>query len=87
MRKITLPWETWRPIIAALREEGVPSMLEHANAIKEQLERHGPDEAIVRLSLTDDIYLRSCNWAHWQLGIPLPVEGRSSPRALGGVRR
>ena len=85
MRKITLPWETWRPIIAILREEGVPSMLEHANAIKEQLERHGPDEAIVRLSLTDDIYLRSSTWVRGQVGIPLPLEGRASPKALGGV--
>jgi hypothetical protein len=26
----------------------------------------------VRLSLTDDVYLRSYNWARVQLGIPLP---------------
>jgi hypothetical protein len=49
-------------------------MLEHANVIEEQLERHGPDEPIVRLSLTDDVFLRSYNWARLQLGIPLPVE-------------
>ena len=49
-------------------------MLEHANVIEAQLERHGPDEATVRLSLTDDVYLRSYNWARLQLGIPLPVK-------------
>ncbi len=38
----------------------------------EQLERHGPDEPTVRLSLTDDVFLRSSTWARWQLGIPLP---------------
>jgi hypothetical protein len=30
----------------------------------------------VRLSLTDDVYLRSYNWARWQLGIPLPPPER-----------
>ena len=50
-------------------------MLEHANVIEEQLERHGPDEAMVRLSLTDDVVLGSSNWARWQLGIPLPADG------------
>jgi hypothetical protein len=50
-------------------------MLEHANVIEEQLEGNGPDEPVVRLSLTDDVFLRSYNWARWQLGIPLPVDG------------
>jgi hypothetical protein len=74
MRTIALPWDDWRAVIAVLREKGLPSMLEHANVIEEQLERHGPDEPTVRLSLTDDVYLRSSIWARWQLGIPLPVE-------------
>jgi hypothetical protein len=68
-----LPGGGWRAVIDALREKGVPSMLEHANVIEEQLERHGPDEPTVRLSLTDDVFLRSSTWARWQLGIPLPV--------------
>ncbi len=59
MRTIALSWEDWRAVIAVLREKGLPSMVEHANAIEEQLERHGPDEPTVRLSLTDDVYLRS----------------------------
>jgi hypothetical protein len=71
---IELPWETWRDVIAVLREKALPSVPEHAIVIEEQLERHGPDEPIVRLSLTDDVFLRSYNWARLQLGIPLPVE-------------
>jgi hypothetical protein len=71
---IKLPWETWRAVIAALREKGLPYMLEHADSLEQQLERHGPDEAIVRLSLTDDVFLRSSTWARVQLGIPLPAE-------------
>jgi hypothetical protein len=57
-----------------LREKGLPSMLEHTDALEQQLARHGPDEPTVRLSLTDDDFLRSHNWARWQLGIPLPAE-------------
>jgi hypothetical protein len=63
-----------RSAIAVLRTTGVPSMLEHANVFETQLEQHGPDESPVRLSLTDDVFLRSNNWARWQLGIPLRVE-------------
>ncbi len=73
MSTIELPWETWRAIIAVLREKALPSMLEHADSLEQQLERHGPDETTVRLSLTDDVFLRSYNWARWQLGIPSPV--------------
>ena len=74
MRTITLPWETWRAIIAVLREKGLPSMREHADYLEWHLEQHGPDEVTVRLVLTDDVFLRSSNWARWQLGIPLPKE-------------
>ena len=49
-------------------------MLEHADHIERLLEQHGPGEPTVRLSLTDDVFLRSSNWARVQLGIPLPVE-------------
>ena len=74
MRPIELPWETWRAVIAALREKALPYMLEHADSLEQQLERHGPDEPVVRLCLTDDLVLRSSTWAWVQLGIPLPVE-------------
>jgi hypothetical protein len=49
-------------------------MLEHADRLEQQPEWHPPDQATVRLSLTDDVFLRSYNWARVQLGIPLPVE-------------
>jgi hypothetical protein len=75
MNTIMLPWEDWRAVIAVLREKGLPSMLEHANVIDEQLERHGPGEPTVRLSLTDDVFLRSYNRARWQLEIPSSVVG------------
>jgi hypothetical protein len=53
--------------------EGLLSVLEHADSLEHQLERHGPGEPTVRLSLIDDVFLRSDTWARWQLGIPLPV--------------
>jgi hypothetical protein len=34
-------------------------MLDHADHIEQQLEQHWPDEPTVRLSLTDDVFLRS----------------------------
>ena len=74
MRTIELPWETWRAVIAVLREKALPYMLEHASHIERQLEQHGPGEPTVRLSLTDDVFLRSSNWARVQLGIPVPAE-------------
>jgi len=74
MRRITLSWEDWRAVIAVLRTKALPYMLEQADYIERLLEQHGPDEAMVALSLTDDVYLRSYNWARWQLGIPLPPD-------------
>ncbi len=74
-----------------LRKKALPYMLEHADHIEQQLERHGPGEPTVRLSLTDDVFLRSSNWARWQLGNPLPVErsgaGMIQSRRLGVVLR
>jgi hypothetical protein len=72
MNPITLLWEDWRAVIDVMREKALPYMLDHANHIERLLEQHGPDEQIVRLSLTDDVFLRSYNWARLQLGIPLP---------------
>jgi hypothetical protein len=74
MNPITLSWEDWRAVIAVLREKALPYMLEHADYLEQHLEQHGPGEPIVRLSLTDDVYLRSYNWARVQLGIPLPAD-------------
>jgi hypothetical protein len=61
--------------ISVQREKGLPYMLEHANHFERILEQHAPDEATVTLSRTDDVFLRSYNWARWHLGIPLPVDG------------
>jgi hypothetical protein len=70
MNAVELPFETWRAVIDALRTKGLPYMLEHADHIERLLHQHPPD-ALVRLSLTDDVYLRSYNWARVQLRIPL----------------
>jgi hypothetical protein len=70
MNAVELPFETRRVIIDALRAKGLPYMLEHPEHLERQLDQHPPD-AMVRLSLTDDVYPRSFNWARVQLGIPL----------------
>jgi hypothetical protein len=67
------PWPA-RAIIAVLREKAFPYVLQHADALEKQFERPGPNEPTVRLSVTDDVFLRSSNWARWQLGIPMPVD-------------
>jgi hypothetical protein len=41
MRTITLPWETWRAVIAVLRAKALPSMLDHAGRLEQQREQHG----------------------------------------------
>jgi hypothetical protein len=72
MRMIALSWEDWRAVIDVMREHGLPYELEHADHIDRLLEQHGPDKGVVALSLTDDVYLRSYNWARLRLGIKLP---------------
>jgi hypothetical protein len=72
MWEIDLAWEEWRAVIDLLRAKGPRYMREHADSIERQLDNHAPDEHIVRLILTDDIFLRSYNWARLQLGLPLP---------------
>jgi hypothetical protein len=47
-------------------------MLEHADQLEQHLEQHPPDRASVTVALTDDLFLRSYNWARLELGIPLP---------------
>jgi hypothetical protein len=44
------------------RATQLPYKMEHADALKRQ-----PDQATVTLSLTDDVFLQSSNWAclHW----------------------
>jgi hypothetical protein len=69
---ITLSWEDWRAVIAVLRATELAYKREHADIIERLLDRHAADEPMVTLSLTDDVYLRSYNWARLALGIPLP---------------
>jgi hypothetical protein len=74
---IKLPFETWRAVVDTLRDPGLPPyMAEHADRIEHMLDECGPGEAEVSLSLTDDMYLRSYNYAHLMLGIPLPPPER-----------
>ncbi len=51
-------------------------MAEHADRLERMLDEHGPGEADVSLSLTDDLYLRSFNYARLELGIPLSPSER-----------
>ena len=39
MRTIELPWETWRAIIAALRDKALLSKLEHAERLEQLLDQ------------------------------------------------
>ena len=73
MNAIELPFETWRAVIDALRAKGLPYLREHADHLERQFDRHPPD-AMVSLSLTDDVCLGSFNWARVELGIPLPAD-------------
>jgi hypothetical protein len=52
----------------------LPYILKHAEQLEQQLEQCAPDKLVEALHLTDDVLLRSFNWARWQLGIPLPAE-------------
>ena len=74
MNAITLSWEDWRAVIALLGQKALRCLLEQADSLKSQLEQHAPDEPMDRLRLTDDVFLRSCTWARWQLAIPLPED-------------
>jgi hypothetical protein len=57
-------------VIGVLRASGLPYTRDHADQLERQLKRHEPDEATVRLSLTDDVFPRSSTWGRWQLEIP-----------------
>jgi hypothetical protein len=74
---ISLPSETWRAVVDALRSDELPAyMAEHADRLERDIDRHPPDAPAVSLSLSDDVYLRSYNWARLQLDIPLPPAER-----------
>ena len=54
------------------REKALDSMVDHADRLEQMLEQHAPDQTTVTLYLSDDMYLRSYNYARVELGIPLP---------------
>jgi len=54
-----------------LRASGLASKREHADELEQQREPHAPDQPLVRLTPTDDVFLCSYNWARLQLGLPL----------------
>jgi hypothetical protein len=60
--------------VFATGSKGVPYSLVHGDHIAQQFEEHPLDQLVVTLMLTDDMFLRSCTWAPWQLGIPVSVD-------------
>jgi hypothetical protein len=72
---LTCP-ETPAAVIAVLRASGLPYTLAHVDHLEQQFAQHGPDEAMVRLSLTDEMFLRSSTWAL-----------AAGDSAAGGLRR
>jgi hypothetical protein len=46
MNAITLSWEDWRAVIAAMREHGLPYEPEHADHVERLLEQHALDKPI-----------------------------------------
>jgi hypothetical protein len=74
MRTIALPWGDVAGHHRRAARKGLPYTLDHADRLEQQLDQHPPDQATVTLSLTEDVFLRSYNWARWQLGIPLPSD-------------
>ncbi len=61
MRTIELPWETWRAIIAALREKAVPCKLEHADRLEQLLVQVCRFRtALCETRSGDPIYARVC---------------------------
>ncbi len=49
---------------------------DHNGGRRRQLDRHPPDQAMVTLHLTDDVFLRSFKWARWQPGFRCSWTGR-----------
>jgi hypothetical protein len=75
MKAVELSWDECRAVIDVLCAKALPYMLEDADHIQRLLEQHGPVESTVRLNLTDDVYLRSSNWA-LAAGHPLAARSR-----------
>jgi len=74
MRTGALSWEDWRADIGLLRAQGLAYKVEHADYLEQHLEQRPRDQSTVALSLTDGVFLRSCNWARRRLGNLLPPD-------------
>ena len=70
MREVELPWETWRAMIDFLRSTDLPYAHVHADELERKLDETPADRRMVRLSMSDDAYLRSYTLARWRLDIP-----------------
>jgi hypothetical protein len=75
MWRICWPWHTWLDVIAVLRESAVAHQREHADLIQARLDETPADVAEPSLSLSDDVVLRSVNYAAVRLGLHLPDRG------------
>ena len=74
MWTLELPFETWRAIIDWLRSRDIAYSRQHANEIEAKLDETPADQPMVTMSLNDDIFLRSVNWACLALDIPRPTQ-------------
>jgi hypothetical protein len=73
MWTLILPRESWQRIIDTLRAKGLPYMNHHADVLEQHLDQAPADQPTVRMSMSDELYLRSVHWAAWSLGMRLPV--------------
>jgi len=56
------------------RRRNRPSPVWTSSYTEQQREQHSPGQPAVRLSLMDDVFLRSSTGAWWQRGVPLPAD-------------
>ena len=85
MRTIPQPVATWRAINDAVREKGLPSLMEHADRLEPQLKPHLIDRYLAaaqqgglkpvlclnKSDLTDAAELQPLIGLHSQLGVPV----------------
>jgi hypothetical protein len=73
MRDIELPFDRWLAIIAYRRGTQLGYAHEHADRLERMLDETPPRVSSVRLSIDDDLSLRSLTLACLGLGIGLPI--------------
>jgi hypothetical protein len=75
MWRICWPWQTWLNVLALLRGSAEAYNRQHADLIQTRLDETPADVAEPCLSLSDDVVLRSVNYAAVRLGLRLPDRG------------